>query len=167
MLSRRIAGRRPVSGGLRQLGEIRCEVTRLPARFQSSTAKTDAFSTNRNSELKLYRSTRDNRWFAFDPRMEWVMFPAQVGGWQKRRPSGSINRIDMREVPLRMGFNTGIPGAPKSAAGNPGLPVADIRPIAQRHRKNSKITCLCCNLIGCAGCCRLQSEEVPALLKSA
>jgi hypothetical protein len=44
------------------------------------------------------------------------MFPAEVAGWKKRRPARGLDPLEMREVPLRMGFNTGIPGAPMSAA---------------------------------------------------
>src|SRR3954452_14931836 len=44
-----------------------------------------------------------------------VMFPAQVGGWHKRQASNGLNATNLREVPLRMGFNTGIPGAPISS----------------------------------------------------
>jgi hypothetical protein len=66
--------------------------------------------------MKLYRNTKDlSRWFAFGPAAGWVMFPAEVGGWQKRQPALGVNRLAMREVPLRMGFNTGIPGAPMAA----------------------------------------------------
>ena len=67
------------------------------------------------SELKLYRSIKDILWFAFDPETGWVMFPAEVGGWHKRQASSGVDPTDMREVPLRMGFNTGIPGAPMSS----------------------------------------------------
>ena len=66
------------------------------------------------SELKLYRSVKDIWWFAFDPETGWVMFPAEVGGWHSRHASSGVDPTDMREVPLRMGFNTGIPGAPMS-----------------------------------------------------
>jgi hypothetical protein len=67
------------------------------------------------SELKLYRSVKDIWWFAFDPETGWVMFPAEVGGWHSRHASSDVDPTDMREVPLRMGFNTGIPGAPMSS----------------------------------------------------
>jgi|KBSMisStaDraftv2_1062788.scaffolds.fasta_scaffold950714_1 hypothetical protein len=67
------------------------------------------------SELKLYRSVKDIWWFAFDPETGWVMFPAEIGGWHSRRPSSGVDPTEMREVPLRMGFNTGIPGAPMSS----------------------------------------------------
>ena len=65
--------------------------------------------------MKLYRSIKDILWFAFDPETGWVMFPAEVGGWHKRQASSGVDPTDMREVPLRMGFNTGIPGAPMSS----------------------------------------------------
>jgi hypothetical protein len=66
-------------------------------------------------ELKLYRSTKDTHWFAFGPKTGWVIFPAEVGGWQKRQRASGIDSTDMQEVPLRMAFNTGIPGAPMSS----------------------------------------------------
>lgn len=56
-------------------------------------------------------------WFAFGPEVGWVMFPAEVDGWKKRKPARGVDPLDMREVPLRMAFNTGIPGAPPLAAG--------------------------------------------------
>ena len=66
--------------------------------------------------MKLYRSAKyDNRWFAFGPKMGWVMFPAEVGGYQKRQPAGGLDTLDVREVPIGLGFNTGIPGAPTSS----------------------------------------------------
>jgi len=68
--------------------------------------------------MRLYRSTKDlTRWFAFGPVAGWVMFPAEIDGWQKRQPVRGINRLTLREVPLRMGFNTGIPGSPMPADG--------------------------------------------------
>jgi hypothetical protein len=39
------------------------------------------------------------------------VFPAEIDGWQKCQAAGSIELLDMQEVPLSMGFNTGIPGA--------------------------------------------------------
>jgi hypothetical protein len=66
-------------------------------------------------ELKLYRSVKDIWWFAFHPETGWVIFPAEVGGWHSRQASSGVDPTDLREVPLRMGFNTGIPGAPMSS----------------------------------------------------
>jgi hypothetical protein len=59
------------------------------------------------------------RWFAFGPNIGWVTFPAEVDGWRKRQPAIGVDRIELCEIPLRMGFNTGIPGAPALASGVP------------------------------------------------
>jgi len=68
--------------------------------------------------MKLFSSTAyPGRWFAFGPEIGWVMFPAEVGGWQKRQPARGVDPIYMREVPLRMGFNTGIPDVTASVSG--------------------------------------------------
>jgi hypothetical protein len=66
-------------------------------------------------EVKLYPSTKDTRWFAFGARIGWMMFPAEVGGWQKRQHTNGPDLSEMREIPLCRGFNTGIPGAPSSS----------------------------------------------------
>jgi hypothetical protein len=59
--------------------------------------------------MKLYRSPLySTRWFAFDPKMGWVMFPAEIKGWLKRQPAQGIDLTALQEVPLRLGFNTGI-----------------------------------------------------------
>ena len=64
-------------------------------------------------ELKLYRSANyPTMWLAFSQETGWLMFPSEVGGWEKRQPTSGIDKFDLRELPLRMGFNTGIPGAP-------------------------------------------------------
>jgi hypothetical protein len=42
-------------------------------------------------------------------RFGWVMFPAEVDGWQQRQPARGMDPLDVREVPLRLGFNTGLP----------------------------------------------------------
>jgi hypothetical protein len=118
-------------------------------------------------DLKLYRCTKDVRWFALSPIIGWVVFPAEIGGWQKRRRASGIVIFDMREVPLKMGFNTGIPGAPKSAAGALGLPALEVRPAGQRNRKSAKVVCVTCNLKGCVGRCHFQTVEGPRVLKSA
>jgi hypothetical protein len=67
--------------------------------------------------MKLYRSAKhENLWFAFGLEVGWVMFPAEVKGWQKRQPAHGMDPLTVREVPLRLGFNTGLPGAPESAS---------------------------------------------------
>jgi len=63
--------------------------------------------------MRLYRSAEHPaRWVAFGPEIGWVIFPAEVGGWESRQPARGIDPLYLREVPLRMGFNTGIPGPP-------------------------------------------------------
>ena len=72
--------------------------------------------------MKLYRSTEDvTRWFAFARSTGWVAFPAEIGGWHKRQSIRCVNPLVMREVPLRMGFNTGIPGAAMPGSATPEL----------------------------------------------
>jgi hypothetical protein len=67
--------------------------------------------------MKLFSSTKyPNRWFAFGPEIGWVMFPAEVGGWQKRQPARGVDPIYMLVVPLLLGLNTGIPSAAVSGS---------------------------------------------------
>lgn len=67
--------------------------------------------------MRLYRCTRNsNEWFAFAPKLGWLIFPAEIGGWHRRQPAHFVNLADMRETPIRMGFNTGIPGASMTVA---------------------------------------------------
>jgi hypothetical protein len=40
------------------------------------------------------------------------MFPAEIGGWEKRRAASGVDLFTVREIPILQGFNTGIPGAP-------------------------------------------------------
>ncbi len=62
--------------------------------------------------MKLYRSTKyPTRWYAFQAGVGWCMFPAEPGGWDKRQPARGIDPIDVREVPLRLAFSTGVPEA--------------------------------------------------------
>ena len=69
-----------------------------------------------NTCMKLYRSIKyPARWFAFSPETGWVMFPAEVDGWAKREAARGIDPLDVREVPIHLGVNTGINlAAPKS-----------------------------------------------------
>ena len=94
-------------------------------------------------------------------------FTGAVGSRPGLLADCAIEHFNMREVPLKMGFNTGIPGAPRSAAGALDPPVLKVLPGAQRGRKRAKIICLTCHFKGCVGHCRFQSAEVAPLLKSA
>jgi hypothetical protein len=63
--------------------------------------------------MKLYRSSKHlTRWIAYSRETGWVMFPAERDGWGKRQPACGIDPVDIREIPVRLGFNTGLPGAP-------------------------------------------------------
>lgn len=66
--------------------------------------------------MKLYRNSQYvNRWFAYSDKTGWVMFPAEIDGWEKRQPARGFDPIHAREVSLSMALNTGIPGAPELA----------------------------------------------------
>jgi hypothetical protein len=61
--------------------------------------------------IKLYRSAiHFDHWIAYSPATGWTMFPAQREGWHDRRPAHGIDPLHLREVPLRLAFNTGLPG---------------------------------------------------------
>ncbi|HUB32016.1 MAG TPA: hypothetical protein VMA31_03270 [Bryobacteraceae bacterium] len=63
--------------------------------------------------MKLYSSRRyPNRWYAHSRATGWVMFPSSPGGWEMRQPARGIDPVDVREVPVRLGFNSGVPESP-------------------------------------------------------
>ena len=63
--------------------------------------------------MRLYKSNNyPNRWYAYSDTTGWVMFPAVIDGWAKRQPARGIDPIDIREVPVELGFGAGIPGSP-------------------------------------------------------
>jgi hypothetical protein len=67
--------------------------------------------------MHLYRSRKySNRWYAHSQSTGWVMFPAEAGGWERRQPARGIDPIDIREVPLQLASDTGIPGSPNPPA---------------------------------------------------
>ena len=43
--------------------------------------------------------------------MGWVTFPARTNGWAAHRYIRSVDNLDLREVPLWLSFNTGLPAA--------------------------------------------------------
>jgi hypothetical protein len=95
--------------------------------------------------VRLYRSTKDRtRWFAFGAELGWVTFPAEVAGWQKRQRAIGVDPNDLREVPVRMGFNTGIPGAPILASGTSDLPLPIVPNITEHNRKDCKVVFISC-----------------------
>jgi hypothetical protein len=81
--------------------------------------------------MKLYRNVANpTEWFAFGPTIGWVTFPAEANGWQKRKPARGVDPLRIREVPIGMGFNTGIPDTLVLAVGafDSGLTRAAIMP---------------------------------------
>lgn len=62
--------------------------------------------------MKLYRSRNyPNRWYAFSNVTGWVMFPAEPNGWAKRQRARGVDPIDVREVPLELAADAGLPEA--------------------------------------------------------
>jgi hypothetical protein len=60
--------------------------------------------------MKLYRSRNyPNKWFAYSKTTGWVTFPIESNGWQKRQPARGIDPIDIREVPVTLALEAGIP----------------------------------------------------------
>ena len=94
------------------------------------------------------------------------MFPAEVAGWNKRQPTCGADLIDLREVPLCMGFNTGIPGAPMSANGASALRLLEVG-IPEHSRRKVKVACLTYKPEGCVGRCFFQAVGCAPLSKSA
>jgi hypothetical protein len=77
--------------------------------------------------MKLYRSHQNpTRWYAFEPGAGFVMFPAEPGGWARRRQARGFDPIDVREVPLSLACETGIlePESNCLTEGNSELPAA-------------------------------------------
>ena len=67
--------------------------------------------------MKLYRSKNyPSRWYAYSASTGWVMFPAAVAGWDNRQPARGIDPIDIREVPVQLAFEAGIPRSPNAVA---------------------------------------------------
>ena len=60
--------------------------------------------------MKLYRSRKyPNLWFAYSPETGWVRFPAEADGWSRRERARGIDPIDIREVPVDLGADAGVP----------------------------------------------------------
>ena len=87
------------------------------------------------------------------------MFPAEVAGWNKRQPTCGADLIDMREVPLCMGFNTGIPGASMSASAASALRLLEVD--FPEHKKG-KIPCLTFKPKGCVSRCSFHPVDEPS-----
>ena len=59
--------------------------------------------------MKLFWTRNDRKhWIAFSEGTGLVAFPAEVNGWQKRRPA-DVGAGELREIPLRLAAYTGLP----------------------------------------------------------
>ena len=60
--------------------------------------------------MKLYKSlTHPRHWVAYVPDTGWVAFPAHENGWEERHPARGLDPLHLREVPLQLAANTGMP----------------------------------------------------------
>lgn len=62
--------------------------------------------------MKLYRSAQHpEQWIAWTPDTGWVRFPATAGGWDDRKPCRGLDPVHLRQVPLKLAQDAGIPVA--------------------------------------------------------
>ena len=119
--------------------------------------------------FKLFRSVGyPMDWFAFSVKEQWVRFPAELGGWERRHPVARSDAVLIKlcQLPLSMGFNTGIPGAPcwltstaasspsqalaavgsRKGAPDPSRPMLEMTPVAEMApvRRAAKRGCAAC-----------------------
>jgi hypothetical protein len=58
---------------------------------------------------RLYRNPNEPmHWLVWCAEFGWSRFPAKINGWNDRRPALQTERKDLRRVPLRLAFNTGL-----------------------------------------------------------
>jgi hypothetical protein len=61
--------------------------------------------------IKLYRSMLHPKyWIASVPGAGWMAFPARDNGWQQRQAARGLDPLHLREVPIGLAANTGVPG---------------------------------------------------------
>ncbi|SPE33150.1 conserved hypothetical protein [Candidatus Sulfopaludibacter sp. SbA3] len=67
--------------------------------------------------MKLYKSMDyPNHWIAYVPGTGWVAFPKAENGWDRRHPARGLDPLHLRQVPLSMAQQAGVPlGAPELA----------------------------------------------------
>jgi hypothetical protein len=60
--------------------------------------------------MRLFWSKRYlKHWIAFSEATGLVIFPAEIDGWQKRQPADEVLAEELREIPVRMAANAGMP----------------------------------------------------------
>jgi len=65
--------------------------------------------------VKLYRSSvHPHRWIVHIQGSGWMMFPARHNGWEERGPARGLDPLYLREVPLRLASDTGLPQSEES-----------------------------------------------------
>ena len=75
--------------------------------------------------MKLYRSAvHSGQWLACGKEIGWVAFPASENGWEARRPARGIDPVHLREVPLHLAANAGLPQLSPQPAQKPAQPQA-------------------------------------------
>ncbi len=66
---------------------------------------------------KLYWSkSHSHHWIGYTDDTGYVLFPAQEGGWERRKPLYGVDIRSLRAVPARLSFNTGFPADAKERA---------------------------------------------------
>ena len=60
-------------------------------------------------EKLFWSADHQHHWVAYTPAAGYVVFPAEEGGWTKRKPLPNPDFSRLHEVPARMAFNTGFP----------------------------------------------------------
>lgn len=60
--------------------------------------------------IKLYQSAvHPGRWVAHLEGSGWVTFPAAENGWEQRQPARGLDPVHLRQVPVKMGADAGVP----------------------------------------------------------
>jgi hypothetical protein len=142
-------------------------------------AEADAATTEDSSLMpRLYRSERDlEHWFVHERSNGWVVFPARINGWTAHRQLRTVRGLDLREVPLWLSFNTGLPmpradllahslslitsatpAAKALSAGSPRPAPANGRSAGTPATPASRSTGLRCH--GCPLLCRRQAQII-------
>ena len=60
--------------------------------------------------MKLYRSlAHPGHWIVYAPGSGWVAVPNKENGWEERHPARGLDPMNLRQVPLRLGWRAGVP----------------------------------------------------------
>lgn len=68
--------------------------------------------------MKLFWNRKDRtHWIAFTKTTGLVAFPAETDGWRKRKPATHVELEQLREIPIRLAVNAGIPDGSAKRSG--------------------------------------------------